>query len=111
MTPPETALKLTALAENDGWCDAPDDPNYNRPVKLPYAASQEMWRDDGLYDVVVVIGYNDDPVVAGKGSAIFLHICRADYGPTAGCVAIPLAEMLPQPLPRLSAATRITFAA
>jgi len=110
VAPPETALKLSPIAKDDGWCDAPDDPNYNLPVKLPYAAShEEMWRNDALYDVVVVIGYNDDPVVARKGSAIFLHICRDDYGPTAGCVAIPLAEMLAL-LPRLSAATRITFA-
>lgn len=109
VTPPETALKLTPLSKDDGWCDAPDDPSYNRSVKLPYAAShEEMWREDGLYDVVVVIGYNDDPVVAGKGSAIFMHICREDYGPTAGCVAVPLGDMLTL-LPRLSAATRITF--
>lgn len=87
---PATALKVTAIKQGDGWCDAPDDPNYNRPVPLPYAAShEEMWREDGLYDVVVPLGYNDDPPVAGKGSAIFLHVSQADYGPTAGCVAIP----------------------
>ena len=52
--------------------------NYNRLVKLPYAAShEELWRDDHLYDLVVVLGFNDDPVVPGKGSAIFLHLARA----------------------------------
>ena len=63
---------------NDGWCDAPDDPNYNRLVSLPYPASAEhLWRDDNVYDLIAVLGYNDDPVVPGKGSAIFLHIARS----------------------------------
>ncbi|HEX4028318.1 MAG TPA: L,D-transpeptidase family protein [Rhizomicrobium sp.] len=86
---PVTALPLRATRENDGWCDAPDDPNYNRLVKLPYPASSEaMWRADHLYDLVVVLGYNDDPVVPGKGSAIFLHLARPDFSATHGCVAL-----------------------
>lgn len=90
-----TKLPAAAIAEDDGWCDAPNDPNYNMPVKLPYAASHErMWREDRLYDVVVVLGYNDDPVIAGKGSAIFLHVARPDYGPTEGCVALALPDLL-----------------
>lgn len=87
---PKTMLPLTAIAPDDGWCDAPDDPNYNRPVKKPYAASHEdMWREDHLYDLVVVLGHNDDPPVPGAGSAIFLHVARPDYSPTEGCVALP----------------------
>ena len=86
---PVTRLPLRALEKDDGWCDAPGDPNYNRPVKLPYPASAEqMWREDHLYDLVAVLGYNDDPVVLGKGSAIFLHLAREGYPPTAGCVAL-----------------------
>ncbi|MBS0333766.1 MAG: hypothetical protein JSS35_13440, partial [Proteobacteria bacterium] len=70
---PATGLPAAAIAPDDGWCDAPDDPAYNQPVKTPYAASHEkLWRDDGLYDLVLVLGYNDAPAVAGKGSAIFL---------------------------------------
>ena len=77
---PETALEARALRPDDGWCDAPSDRNYNRPVTWPYAASAEqLWRDDGVYDVIVVLGHNDAPVIAGAGSAIFLHIARADY--------------------------------
>lgn len=92
---PQTKLAASPIAQDDGWCDAPDDPNYNRPVKLPYDASHErMWREDRLYDVVVVLGYNDDPVIAGKGSAIFLHVAQPDYGPTEGCVALALPELL-----------------
>jgi L,D-peptidoglycan transpeptidase YkuD (ErfK/YbiS/YcfS/YnhG family) len=89
IAPPRTQLPARAIARDDGWCDAPDDPNYNRLVKLPYPASAEnMWRDDPLYDLVAVLGYNDDPVVPGKGSAIFLHLARSDYSATHGCVAL-----------------------
>ena len=86
---PVTKLPLRATKQDDGWCDAPDDPNYNRLVKLPYPASAEnLWRQDHLYDLVVVLGYNDDPVVKGLGSAIFLHLARADFSATHGCVAL-----------------------
>lgn len=92
---PRTNLPVEAIAEDDGWCDAPGDAAYNQPVKLPYPASHErMWRDDHLYDVVVVLGFNDAPVIAGKGSAIFLHVARPDYGPTEGCVALALPDLL-----------------
>lgn len=87
--PPQTALPVRALAPEDGWCDAPGDPHYNQAVKLPYPASAEhLWREDGLYDLIVVLGYNDDPPVAGHGSAIFLHIARPQFAPTEGCVAV-----------------------
>lgn len=91
---PETRLPCRALEPHDGWCEMPGDPDYNRLVRLPHRASAEsMWRADHLYDVVVVIGYNDAPVIDGRGSAIFLHLCRSDYGPTAGCVAVPLEDI------------------
>jgi L,D-peptidoglycan transpeptidase YkuD (ErfK/YbiS/YcfS/YnhG family) len=90
-----TELPVQAIARNDGWCDAPGDESYNRPVKRPYPASSEtLWREDGLYDLVVVIGFNDDPVVDGAGSAIFLHVAREDYGPTEGCVALAKDDLL-----------------
>ncbi|PKQ05916.1 MAG: hypothetical protein CVT73_10940 [Alphaproteobacteria bacterium HGW-Alphaproteobacteria-12] len=92
LTAPATALPLIPISPGDGWCDAPDDPAYNRPVRLPYAASAEvMWRADHLYDLVVVLGQNDNPVVPGAGSAIFFHLARETYGilqPTEGCVAL-----------------------
>jgi len=90
---PQTALPVQAIHRQDGWCDAPADPRYNRPVTLPYAASAEhLWREDDIYDLVVVIGHNDDPVIPGKGSAIFLHLARPDYRPTEGCVALARAD-------------------
>ena len=91
---PATALPLAAIAPDDGWCDAPEDPAYNRPVKLPYPASAEpMWREDHLYDIVIVLGHNDDPPVPGRGSAIFLHLAKPDYAPTHGCVAVARADL------------------
>ena len=92
---PVTALPLRAIEKNDGWCDAPGDPNYNRLVKLPYPSSAEqMWREDHLYDLVAVLGYNDNPVVPGRGSAIFLHLARADFSATHGCVALTSGDWL-----------------
>jgi len=86
---PKTDLPVEALEQDDGWCDAPDDPRYNRPVRLPYPASAEaLWRDDHVYDLIVVLGYNDDPPVPGLGSAIFLHLAWPDYRATQGCVAL-----------------------
>jgi len=87
---PVTRLRLDPIEAADGWCDAPQDPAYNRLVRRPYPASCEtMMREDGLYDLVVVPGHNDDPPVPQLGSAIFLH-CRAEEGlATAGCVAAP----------------------
>ncbi len=92
---PHTVLPVQAIAADDGWCDAPNDPRYNRPVRHPYGASAEqMWRDDAVYDVVVVLGHNDDPVVPGGGSAIFLHVAHVDYRPTEGCIALALPDLL-----------------
>jgi L,D-peptidoglycan transpeptidase YkuD (ErfK/YbiS/YcfS/YnhG family) len=91
----ETALPVRALTPEDGWCDDPADPAYNRRVRLPYAARVErLWRADRLYDIVVPLGYNDDPVVSGAGSAIFLHVAHPDFAATAGCVALALGDLL-----------------
>jgi L,D-peptidoglycan transpeptidase YkuD (ErfK/YbiS/YcfS/YnhG family) len=86
---PRTGLPIAALEPEDAWVDDPGDANYNRLVTRPYPASHEiLWRDDALYDVIVVIGYNTDPVVPGAGSAIFLHVAAPDFSPTEGCIAI-----------------------
>lgn len=92
---PATGLPARRLRPQDGWCDDPDDPNYNRQVRLPYRAHCErLWRDDALYDLIVVLGYNDAPVVPGRGSAIFLHVAHPDYAPTEGCVALARDDLL-----------------
>lgn len=89
-----TGLPFRFMAPDDGWCDAVADRNYNRAVKLPYPAShEELWRKDHLYDVVVILGHNDRPRVAGLGSAVFFHLADPKGGPTAGCVAVSHRDM------------------
>lgn len=93
--PPVSVFPTAVIDPLDGWCDAPEHPDYNRPVRLPFEASHEkMWDEDGVYDIVVVLGHNDDPVVPGAGSAVFLHIASAGYGPTAGCAALTQEDLL-----------------
>ena len=92
---PRTGLPVYRIGPDDGWCDDPRDGHYNRPVKLPYPASAEaLWRDDHLYDLIVVLGHNDAPVRPGAGSCIFFHLMRSDRSPTEGCVAIDRKDML-----------------
>lgn len=91
----ETRLPARHIERTDGWCDDPASPDYNKPVRLPHPARHEqMWLETALYDLVVVIGHNDDPVVPGAGSAVFLHVARDDWGPTAGCIAFRREDLL-----------------
>jgi L,D-peptidoglycan transpeptidase YkuD (ErfK/YbiS/YcfS/YnhG family) len=91
---PPTGLPLRPIGPRDGWCDAAADRNYDRPVRLPYPASAEaMRREDGLYDLVVTLGWNERPRVRGHGSAIFLHIARPRLLPTEGCIALDKAAL------------------
>jgi L,D-peptidoglycan transpeptidase YkuD (ErfK/YbiS/YcfS/YnhG family) len=84
-----TRLPVRRLRPDNGWCDAPADRNYNRFVRHPYPASAErLWREDGLYDVIVVLGHNQCPRRRGAGSAIFMHVARPDCAPTEGCIAM-----------------------
>ena len=104
---PKTGLPARPINEHDGWCDDPRAPTYNRLVHIPNEWSHEkMWREDGLYDVVVVVGYNDDPPEGEWGSAIFLHIARENYSPTQGCVAFARDDLL-ELLPLLTRDTRL----
>ena len=92
---PRTALPVNGIGKHDGWCDAIIDRNYNRPVRHPYAASAErLWRQDELYDVLVVLGHNDGPRARGRGSAIFMHVARPGYPPTEGCIALARGHLL-----------------
>ncbi|HEX7776293.1 MAG TPA: L,D-transpeptidase family protein [Parvibaculum sp.] len=110
---PQTGLDCVVTKRHDGWCDASGDPYYNRFVELPYPASAEtLWREDHLYDLLTVIGYNDNPVAPGAGSAIFFHLAKKKDGAlqsTEGCVALDLADML-EVLAQATPATRMTIA-
>jgi L,D-peptidoglycan transpeptidase YkuD (ErfK/YbiS/YcfS/YnhG family) len=88
------ALPWRWLRPDDGWSDDASDPAYNRPVRHPHAFSAErLWREDGLYDILVVLGHNDAPPMPGMGSAIFLH-CWRDAATTEGCVAVDKTDLL-----------------
>jgi L,D-peptidoglycan transpeptidase YkuD (ErfK/YbiS/YcfS/YnhG family) len=91
----KTALPARPLNRDDAWCDDPKASDYNKFVRRPFAGHTEaLWREDHLYDVLIVIGYNDDPVVPGRGSAIFLHVASPGLAITNGCIAIALAPLL-----------------
>jgi L,D-peptidoglycan transpeptidase YkuD (ErfK/YbiS/YcfS/YnhG family) len=92
---PAASVPLRKLSPHDGWCDDPASPDYNRMVRLPIAASaEELWRSDDVYNIIGVLGWNDQPVRPGLGSAIFLHLAREDYSPTEGCIALALDDLL-----------------
>ena len=91
---PVCAVPVRPILPRDGWCDDPADAAYNRPVRLPIDASAEpLWRDDAIYDIIGVLGWNDEPVRPWLGSAIFLHVARDDFAPTEGCVALALDDL------------------
>ena len=92
--PPQCAVPIEPIGQDDGWCDDPDHRDYNRMVRLPFdGRCEELWRSDPLYDIVGVLGWNDSPVQKRRGSAIFLHVARHDWAPTQGCVALPLPDL------------------
>ena len=97
---PRSQLTFRAIEPDDGWCDESGHPAYNRFVKLPCDARHEtLWREDGAYDVVLVISHNDSPPAAGLGSAVFIHAAQFDDRQTLGCIALSpddIAALLPQ---------------
>jgi L,D-peptidoglycan transpeptidase YkuD (ErfK/YbiS/YcfS/YnhG family) len=93
-SPPQCALPLEPITPTDGWCDDVNQPDYNRMIRLPHDGHyEELWRQDGVYDVIAVLGWNDAPVQRRRGSAIFLHVARPDYAPTEGCIALALNDL------------------
>ncbi|GJE25477.1 L,D-transpeptidase family protein [Methylobacterium organophilum] len=107
---PATRLPLKATRPEDGWCDAPRDRRYNRPIRLPAPgiSAERMWRPDGLYNVVIDLDYNRGPIRPGRGSAIFLHMARPGFPPTEGCVALRPADLV-RLLRRLGPKTRLAI--
>jgi len=91
---PSTALPVRRITASDAWCEDPADRRYNQPIAVPAGeAGDRLRRQDHLYDFIVEIDHNTRPRVAGRGSAVFLHLARPGLGPTAGCVAMPRGRM------------------
>jgi L,D-peptidoglycan transpeptidase YkuD (ErfK/YbiS/YcfS/YnhG family) len=99
---PSSLLPVRAITPRDAWCDDPKDRRYNRLIDRPPGEAEErLARADHLYDVIVELGWNDRPVRRGRGSAIFWHLARPGFTPTAGCVAVTR-QVFAKVLPRLA---------
>lgn len=99
---PTALLSTRPVRRQDVWCDDAADRRYNRLSQGPVSAGHEkLWRADGVYNTLIILDYNLKPRIRGRGSAIFFHLARPDYAPTAGCVAISPRDMR-KLLPRLS---------
>jgi L,D-peptidoglycan transpeptidase YkuD (ErfK/YbiS/YcfS/YnhG family) len=106
---PRTLLPIRRIRSGDAWCEDPDDRRYNRPIRLAEGTpGDRLWRADRLYDLIVELDHNIRPRVAGRGSAIFVHVARPNFAPTAGCVALSSAA-LRRLLARMGPKTRITI--
>jgi L,D-peptidoglycan transpeptidase YkuD (ErfK/YbiS/YcfS/YnhG family) len=106
---PHTLLPVRAIGPEDAWCEDPSSRHYNQPVHLDHGSGGDrLSRDDHLYDFIVEIDHNNLPRIAGRGSAVFLHLARADFSPTAGCVSMTKSAML-RLLRRLGPETKIVI--
>jgi L,D-peptidoglycan transpeptidase YkuD (ErfK/YbiS/YcfS/YnhG family) len=104
---PRTLLPVRRIGPGDAWCEDPADRRYNRPIRVAVRGpGDRLWRADHLYDLLVELDHNTRPRIAGRGSAIFVHVARSSLAPTAGCVAMP-APVLRRLLTRIGRKTRI----
>jgi len=100
-------LAVRPIRPEDAWCEDPGDRHYNQPVRLDRDhGGDRLTRDDHLYDFIVEIDHNAAPRIAGRGSAVFLHLARTNFSPTAGCVSMTMTSML-RLLRRLGPQTKI----
>ncbi len=90
-----TKLKKKIIKKNMGWCNDPESKEYNKSVKLPSSFNHEkLYKKENIYDIILVINYNMNPIKRNKGSAIFIHIAKKNYKKTEGCVAIKKRDLL-----------------
>jgi L,D-peptidoglycan transpeptidase YkuD (ErfK/YbiS/YcfS/YnhG family) len=106
---PRTRLQVRRIRPDDGWCEDPRDRRYNRPIRLPpNHPGDRLWRADRLYDFIIELDHNTRPRVSGRGSAVFVHVARPGFAPTAGCVALQ-AQALRRLIALAGPRTRITI--
>jgi L,D-peptidoglycan transpeptidase YkuD (ErfK/YbiS/YcfS/YnhG family) len=92
---PQTFLPVRAIRPEDAWCEDPTSRHYNRSLTLDrHNNGDRLKREDHLYDFIIEIDHNTQPTIAGRGSAVFLHLARADFSPTAGCISMKKSAML-----------------
>ena len=104
-----TNYSLQTISPSDGWCDDPNSKHYNTKIKFPFANSaEELFRQDDRYDIVCVTNHNQNPIISGAGSAIFIHVASEDYSATAGCIALSLKD-LTEILSTLTKTTELFF--
>jgi L,D-peptidoglycan transpeptidase YkuD (ErfK/YbiS/YcfS/YnhG family) len=104
---PATLLPAQRIKQDDGWCEDPAGRHYNRPVKVPAGCNADrLARSDDLYDFIIEIDHNTQPRVSGRGSAVFIHVARPQFAPTAGCVALDI-NTLRRLLTRLGPHTKL----
>ena len=90
----KTILQKIVIRKNMGWCDDVNSNFYNKLIKFPFSKSAEkFWIKDNIYDVIIILNYNMNPILKNKGSAIFLHVAKKNYTPTKGCIAISKKDM------------------
>ena len=84
-----TNLKKTVIKKNMGWCNDIKSKDYNKLISFPFRFTAErLYRKDNIYDLILVLNYNMNPIRKGKGSAIFIHIAKNNFSATEGCVAL-----------------------
>ena len=91
----QSKIKKIIIKKEMGWCDDPNSRNYNKIIKLPSSYKYEkLYKKENIYDIIVVLNYNMDPIVKNKGSAIFIHVAKKNYKKTEGCIAVKKAHLL-----------------
>ncbi len=91
----QSKIKKIVIRKNMGWCDDPKSKNYNKIIKLPSEYNfEKLYRKENIYDIILVLNYNMNPIVKNKGSAIFIHVAKRNYNKTEGCVAIKKKSLL-----------------
>ena len=107
----KTSIKKIKIKKNMGWCDDPKSNFYNQQIRLPNKFNYEkLYRNDRIYDLLAVLNYNTNPVIKNKGSAIFIHIAKNNYEPTAGCIAVKKGDLI-KLLQRIKKNTKIKICA
>ena len=91
----QSKIKKIIIKKEMGWCDDPNSRHYNKIIKLPSSYKHEkLYKKENIYDIIIVINYNMDPIVKNKGSAIFIHVAKKNYKKTEGCIAVKKAHLI-----------------